>query len=79
MSSLKLVVRSLYLQITKHISDRHYLKFYYRFKYGEKLNLDPPVLFTEKMQWLKIYNQKPEFTTMVDKLRAKEYVKEKNW
>lgn len=77
MGKLKIAVRYVYLMITKHISDRNYLKFYYRHKYGEELKLNPPVLFTEKMQWLKIYNQKPEFTIMVDKLNAKKYVGEK--
>lgn len=77
MSSIKLAARYVYLLLTKHINDKNYLKFYYRIKYGEKLNLNPPVLFTEKMQWLKIYNQKPEYTMMVDKLNAKEYVRNK--
>ena len=41
---------------------------------GHKLNLDNPKTFTEKLQWLKLYNRKPEYTTMVDKYAVKEYV-----
>lgn len=28
----------------------------------------------EKLQWLKLYNRKPEYTTMVDKIMVKEYI-----
>ena len=33
-----------------------------------------PKTFNEKIQWLKLYDRKPEYTIMVDKLAAKEYV-----
>lgn len=41
---------------------------------GRKLNLKNPKTFNEKLQWLKLYNHKPEYTIMVDKVKAKEYV-----
>lgn len=41
---------------------------------GRKLNLKNPQTFNEKLQWLKLYNRKPEYTTMVDKYAVKEYV-----
>ena len=41
---------------------------------GEKLDLNNPKTFTQKLQWLKLYNRKPEYTTMVDKYAVKEYV-----
>ena len=44
---------------------------------GAKLNLDNPITFNEKLQWLKLYNRKPEYTIMVDKVKVKEYVAEK--
>lgn len=58
-------------------SDRTYLKWRYRLSLGRKLNLDNPVTFNEKLQWLKLYNRKPEYTIMVDKVKAKEYVAER--
>ncbi|MBQ9100591.1 MAG: hypothetical protein IJY54_04325 [Paludibacteraceae bacterium] len=33
-----------------------------------------PKTFSEKLQWLKLYDRKPEYTTMVDKFAVKEYV-----
>lgn len=41
---------------------------------GKELNLDNPQTFSEKLQWLKLYNRKPEYTQMVDKYEAKKYV-----
>ena len=35
---------------------------------------DSPKTFSEKLQWLKVYNKHPEYTKMVDKLAAKDYV-----
>ena len=33
-----------------------------------------PRTFNEKLQWLKLYDHNPKYTTMVDKLAAKDYV-----
>ena len=41
---------------------------------GKKLNLKNPKTFNEKLQWLKLYNHKPEYTIMVDKVKVKEYI-----
>lgn len=54
--------------------DDWYLKMVYKLHIGEKLNLKKPKTFNEKLQWLKIYNRKPEYTKMVDKYEAKKYV-----
>lgn len=55
-------------------SDELYLKMVYWLSMGKKLNLKDPKTFNEKLQWLKLYNRKPEYTIMVDKVKAKEYV-----
>ena len=46
----------------------------YFFKTGQLLNLDKPQSFTEKVQWLKLYDRRPEYTMMVDKYAVKNYV-----
>ena len=56
------------------LPDADYLKLLYRFKMGHRLELKNPQTFTEKLQWLKLYNRKPEYTKMVDKYAVKEYV-----
>lgn len=58
----------------RHCSDKVALKIKYKAVFGRKLNLKNPQTFNEKLQWLKLYNRKPEYTTMVDKYAAKKYV-----
>ena len=41
---------------------------------GYPLDLKNPRTFSEKLQWLKLYNRDPKYTVMVDKVKAKEYV-----
>ena len=57
------------------LPDKVYLKWKFRLIMGYKLNLRNPQTFNEKLQWLKLYDRKPIYTTMVDKYEAKEYVK----
>lgn len=38
------------------------------------LNLENPQTFNEKLQWLKLHDRKPIYTSMVDKNEAKKYV-----
>lgn len=54
--------------------DKAYLKMMYRSQLGKKLNLDNPQTFNEKLQWLKLYDRRPEYSQMVDKYEAKKYV-----
>ena len=59
------------------LPDEAYLKLKFRIQLGKKLNLKDPKTFNEKLQWLKLYDRRPEYTTMVDKVTAKEYVADK--
>lgn len=54
--------------------DKIFLRMLYYVNMGKKLNLDNPVTYNEKLQWLKLYNRNPEYTKMVDKYEAKKYV-----
>lgn len=56
------------------LPDDIYLKLRYRATFNRKLNLKNPERFTEKLQWLKLYDRKPEYTMMVDKYEVKKYV-----
>lgn len=60
---------------TPHLwSDKAFIRIMFRMKMGKKLDLKAPKSFSEKLQWLKLYNRRPEYTMMVDKVKAKEYV-----
>lgn len=56
------------------LPDKLYLSLRYRCIMGKWIDWKDPKTFTEKMQWLKIYDYKPEYTQMVDKLAVKDYV-----
>lgn len=56
------------------LSDKKYVELMFWLKMGYKLNLKNPHTFSEKIQWLKLYNRRPEYTTMVDKYAVKDYV-----
>lgn len=58
------------------MSDEEYLKKLFEIKMGKKLDLKNPQTFNEKMQWLKLYDRKPIYTKMVDKIEAKKVVAE---
>ena len=60
-----------------HIPADEFLKRTYKINFGRELNLENPVRYTEKLQWLKLYDHRPEYTTMVDKYLVKQYVAER--
>ena len=57
--------------------DSLYLRMFFRYRFGRKLDLKNPQTYNEKLQWLKLYDRKPEYTKMVDKHAVKEYVAER--
>ena len=60
--------------IKKIIPDKVYLEILYKRIFGKKLNLKNPQTFNEKLQWLKLYDRKDIYTTMVDKYEVKKYI-----
>lgn len=60
--------------LTNFIPDKVFLKINYRMKIGKRLNLQKPTSFNEKIQWLKLYDRNPRYTSMVDKYEVKKYV-----
>jgi len=58
----------------KWMPDKSYIKLLYRVRMGKKCNIENPVTFNEKIQWLKLYDRKPVYSIMVDKVRARKYV-----
>lgn len=56
------------------IPDRLYLKMKFPLLMGYPLNLNNPKTFAEKLQWLKLYDRKPVYHQMVDKVESKAYI-----
>ena len=57
--------------------DEEYLKRLYKLYMNKDLDIQNPQTYTEKLQWLKLYDHRPEYTQMVDKAGAKDLVAEK--
>lgn len=73
-SNPKLILLYILSKVKYLFADKMYLKTLYFLSMNKRLNLDNPVSYNEKLQWLKLYYHNPVHTIMVDKLQVKEYV-----
>ncbi|MCQ2160846.1 MAG: glycosyl transferase [Bacteroidales bacterium] len=51
-----------------------YLTLKYRVIFGASINWKNPKTYSEKLQWLKLYGYKPEYSDYVDKIKVKSFV-----
>lgn len=56
------------------LPDKLYLSLLYKTKIGIKLDWVNPKTINEKLQWLKIYDRRPEYTIYVDKYKVRDYI-----
>lgn len=68
------IIKYLVLKTAIIYPDKLYLKLLFPLRTGYKLDLKNPKTFNEKLQWLKLYNRNPLYSTMVCKIDVKEYV-----
>lgn len=69
-----MTIKDIIVNIARVIPDPLYLKLEFLRCMKKRLNLKDPKTFNEKLQWLKLYDRKRSYTTMVDKYEAKKYV-----
>lgn len=62
------------LGLFNRVKDEVYLKKKFMLTLNYPLNLDNPQTFNEKIQWLKLYDRRPEYTMMVDKYAVRKYI-----
>lgn len=60
--------------LTNWVPDEIHLKLMYRAAIGSWPDIKHPRTFNEKLQWLKLHDRNPLYTTLVDKYRVKEWV-----
>lgn len=70
----KRFLNGLLLKLSPILPDKLFLSCMVRLCCGYWPNWKNPQTFSEKLQWLKLYNRRPEYTTMVDKYAVKDYV-----
>lgn len=61
-------------RLDRVVSDKFYLRLQYHCVFGKKADIKNPKSFNEKLLWLKLYDRRPEYSTMVDKYAVKKYV-----
>jgi len=72
-----LIVREKHYQRLSESQKAEELKKWYYRQTGEKLNLDNPSNFNQIIQWLKIYDNRPEKTILSDKYLVRGWIKDK--
>lgn len=64
------------IRLISMLSDeRAYLKRFYKKRTHRTLNLDNPITFNDKIQWLKLNHRNSNYTICADKYEVREYVK----
>ena len=66
-------------KISKAVPTKLYLKIAFKASVWYRPDFKNPKTFNEKLQRLKLYDRKPEYTQMVDKYEAKKYVANIIW
>lgn len=59
------------------MTDKQLIKIRYRAVFHKKPDLDNPRTFNEKLQWMKLYDRRPEYTMMSDKYMVREFIQQK--
>lgn len=62
------------LGLYDNMPDKEYLEKLWKVRMGTEIDLENPQTFNEKLQWLKLYDRRPEYTMMVDKYRVRDYI-----
>lgn len=56
------------------LPDKLYLQWIYYLETGNHINWKNPRRYNEKLQWIKLYDHNPLYTTLVDKYEVKKFV-----
>lgn len=63
--------------LRKTTNDVLYIKVRFFITYKRFINLQKPNTFFAKINWLKLYDRNPRYTTLVDKYEVRKHIKEK--
>ena len=61
-------------RLLRFLPDKPYIRLQYYKHTHRRLNLKNPTCYNEKLQWMKLYDHNPLYTTLVDKYLIKDYV-----
>ena len=69
-------MKSILNKVSRILPDKLYLSLLFYHHFHRWMDWKNPKTFNEKLQWLKLYDRKPEYTRMVDKYLVRDYIKE---
>jgi len=61
----------------KNLTDEEFIKLRYKMSLNKEIDLTEPVLFTEKIQWLKLNDRNEIYTECADKYLVRKYIEKK--
>ena len=70
-------MKSLFKKLLRILPDELYIQLQYFYHFHWFANLKNPQTFNEKLQWLKLHDHNPLYTTLVDKYAVKKWVADK--
>lgn len=59
------------------LSDEEFTRRIWKLRFGSEINLQNPVTYNEKIQWLKLFFHNPDYVRLVDKYEVKKIIAEK--
>lgn len=68
---------SMKLWLTRSRTDEEHVRIEFREAFGRELDLSNPRTFSEKLQYLKLYDQTPLHAQCADKIRVRDYIRSK--
>lgn len=74
---MNVIIKEIAKKIVGLIPTKIWLSYRFKQRTGYKMDWKNPVTFNQKLQWLKVYDRKTEYTQMVDKYAVKKYVADK--
>lgn len=63
-----------FLHLSRPRADRKLIAERFEARFGRAPDLESPVTFSEKVQWRKLFDRRPLWTTLLDKHRVREWV-----
>ena len=77
MAKIDSILKRLTIGIGRLIPDKVYLSIRFKIVFKRSIDWKNPKSYSEKLQWLKVFDRKPIYSKMVDKYEVKQLVAEK--
>lgn len=71
----RIILEKIIFSLRPLVTDVVYLKLLFLYRLGYSLDLRHPQTYSQKLQWIKLFDHNPLYTRMVDKFEVKDYVR----